>query len=72
MSTAVAAVRAHPDKYEKDFDAVVIFFTHYIDKRTPTPSVKIASVTQTRPAKQQKTSVSCGTFKGTIVLKKYS
>ena len=23
LSTAVAAVRAHPDKYKKDFDAVV-------------------------------------------------
>ena len=28
LSTAVAAVRAHPDKYEKDFDAVVAFLTH--------------------------------------------
>ena len=72
LSTAVALVKVHPDKYKKDFDAVVAFLTQYIDKRTPTPSVKIASVTQTRPAKQQKTSVSCGTFKGTIVLKKYS
>ena len=50
MSTAVAAVRAHPDRYEKDFDAVVTFFTQYIDKKAPTPSVKVASVTQTRSA----------------------
>ena len=28
LSTAVATVRAHPDKYEKDFDAVVAFLTH--------------------------------------------
>ena len=27
LSTAVAAVRAHPDKYEKDFDTVVVFLT---------------------------------------------
>ena len=25
LSTAVAKVRAHPDRYEKDFDAVVTF-----------------------------------------------
>ena len=47
MLTAVAAVRAHPDRYEKDFDAVVAFLTQYIDKKTPTLSVKVASVTQT-------------------------
>ena len=72
MSTAVAAVRAHPDKYEKDFDAVVAFLTQYIDKKAPTPSVKVASVTQTRPAKRQKTSASCGTFKRKIKLRVYS
>ena len=27
MSTAAAAVRAHPDKYKKDFDAVVTILT---------------------------------------------
>ena len=72
MSTAVAAVRAHPDKYEKDFDAVVAFLTQYIDKKAPTPSVKVASVTQTRPAKRLKTGASCGTFRGKIELKKYA
>ena len=72
MSTAVAAVRAHRDKYEKDFDAVFTFLIQYIDKKAPTPSVKVASVTQTRPAKRQKTSMSRGTFRGKIELKKYS
>ena len=72
MSTAVAIVRAHPDKYEKGVDAVDTFLTQYIDKRAPTPSVKVASVVQTRPAKRQKTSTSQGSFKGKIVLKKYS
>ena len=43
MSTAVTTVRAHPDKYKKDFDAVVAFHTQYIDKRAPKPSVKVAS-----------------------------
>ena len=41
MSTAVAAVRAHPDKCQKDFDAVVAFLTQYIDKKVPTLSVKV-------------------------------
>ena len=72
MSTAVATVRAHPDRYEKDFDAVVAFLSLYIDKKAPTPSVKVTSVTQTRPAKRQKTSTSHSTFKGKIKLKKYS
>ena len=66
MSTAVAAVRAQPDKYEKDFDVVVTFLTQYIDKRALTPSMKIASITQIRPAKWQKTNASCGTFRGKV------
>ena len=53
MSTAVATVNAHPDKYEKDFDTVA-FLTQYIDKRTPISSVKVASISQTRPAMKQK------------------
>ena len=63
LSTAVATVRVHPDKYEKDFDAVVTFFTQYINKRAPILSAKVASLTQTSPSKQQKTSITCGTFK---------
>ena len=72
LSTAVATVRAHQDKYEKDIDAFFIFCTEYIDKREMTPSVKVASVGQNRPAKLQKTNNTCGTFKGKIELKKYS
>ena len=72
MSTAVATERAHPEKYEKNFNAVVAVLTQYIDKRASTPSVRAASVTKTRYARQQKTSASCGTFKGKIDLKKYS
>ena len=72
LSTAVMTVRAHPDKYEKDFNAVVTFLTWYIDKRLPTPSMKIASVAQNRLAMWQKTSASHGNFKGKIELKKYS
>ena len=44
----------------------------YIDQRAPTPSVKVTSVTQTRPAKQQKPSASHGIFKQKIELKKNS
>ena len=66
MSTAVATVKAQPDKCEKDFDTVVTFITQYIDKRTPTPSVKVAAFAQTRLAKRMKTSTSHGTFKGKI------
>ena len=36
LSTAVTAVRAHPDKYEKDFDAIVTFLSQYINKRALT------------------------------------
>ena len=47
MSTAVTKERAHPDKYKKDFDAVIVFLTKYINKRAPTLSAKVASVGQT-------------------------
>ena len=72
LSTAVAAVRVHPDKYKKGFYKVVSFLTQYIDKKTLTPSMKVASVAQTRPAKWQKTHTICGTVKEKIELKKYS
>ena len=51
LSTAVAAVRVHLDKYEKDFDGIVTFLSHYINKRAPTLSVKGSSDGQNRPAK---------------------
>ena len=72
LSTAVIAVKVHPDKYEKDFNTVVTFLTQYINKRELTPSVKIVFVNQNRPTKQQKNSTTCETFKGKIELKKYS
>ena len=72
LSTAVTTVKAHQDRYEKDFDAVVTFLPQCIDKRAPTPSMKVAFVTQTRPAKRQKTSASHGTFRGKAELKKDS
>ena len=72
LSTAVAAVRVQSDQHEKAFDDFVTFITQYIDKRVPTPKVKVASVMKARPAKQQKTSTTLGTFKGKIKLKKCS
>ena len=54
LSTAVAAVRSHPDKYEKKFDAVVTFLTQYINKRAPTPGMKVALVAQTKPAQSRR------------------
>ena len=69
---AVTTERAHPDKYEKDFNVVVTFHTQYTDKRRPTPSVKVHFVVQTRPAKWQKINAICGTFKGKIESKKYT
>ena len=72
MSTAVTTVRAHPDKYEKNFDAIVTFLSQYINRKAQIPSVKVASVNQRRPTKWQNTSVLHGTFKGKIELKKYS
>ena len=70
--TAVATVMVHPDKYEKDFDMVVTFLKWYIHKRAPALKVKVASVSQTRPAKWQKISADHGTFKGMVEWKKYS
>ena len=72
LSTAVDAVRAHPDRYEKDFDAVVAFLSQYIDKKAPTPSVKVAFITKTRCAKRHIASTSHGTFRRKIELRKYS
>ena len=69
---AVAAVRAYPDKYKKDFNTVVAFLTQYVDKRASALSVKVVSVAQTRPAKWQKTIATCDTFKEKIESKKYS
>ena len=60
------------DKYKKDFDTVVTFLIWHINKRAPTLSVKVASLSHTKPAKQQKTSANHGTFKGKAELKKYS
>ena len=37
-----------------------------MDKRASTPSVKVVSIDQSTPAKQQKTNASGGTFKGKI------
>ena len=32
MSTAVTAVKTHPNRYEKDFDIVVVYLLEYEEK----------------------------------------
>ena len=44
LPTAVTSVRVHPDKYEKDFDAVNAVLTQHIDKIAPTPNLKVSSL----------------------------
>ena len=44
FSKAVTKVRTHPDKYAKEFDAVVTFLTYYLNKRGLTLSIKLATV----------------------------
>ena len=72
MSTVLVKVMACPDRYEKDVNAVFAFLIQYINKRAPTPSVKVASFGQTRPVKWQKTSTTHDTFKGKVELTTYS
>ena len=40
LSTAFTTVKSHPEKYEKDSDAVIIFLTQYMDKGGPLLSFK--------------------------------
>ena len=61
LSTTVAAVRAHPDEYEKDFDAVA-YLLPIINMHGPMLSIEVASITYSRPVKRQKTSPVYGTF----------
>ena len=72
LSTATAIVWVHPDKNEKNFDAVVIYLSQHFDKRGPTPCIKIVSIAQTWPIIKQKTSTASGTIKRKIELKKDS
>ena len=51
MSTPVATVRVHPEKYENDFETDVAFLIQYINTRASTSSVKVAFVVKNRPAK---------------------
>ena len=44
LSTVVATVRVHPDKYTKNFDSAVTFLAWYINKISPMLSLNITSV----------------------------
>ena len=54
LFTAVATVKAHPDKYEKYFDAAITFLIQYIGKQGPTLSVLILSMNQTKSASSRR------------------
>ena len=64
-------VRADPDKYEKDFDAVVAFLTQYIGKKATMPSVKVAVVGQNRLPSGRRPVLPVALLKK-VELKKYS
>ena len=68
----VLDVTSYPQQSMQSGCTKVTFLTQYIDKRAPTVSVKVTSIMQTRPAKQQKTNTRCGAIKGKIQLKKYA
>ena len=44
LSMVTAEVKIHIDKYEKDFNIVVTYFTQYIDEQGPTPSVTVVFI----------------------------
>ena len=46
ISIAIFAVKAYPDKYEKNFDAVVAYLSQYVEKGGLTMSVIVVSITQ--------------------------
>ena len=50
MSTAVAAVRAHLDRYENNFGEAVDFHSQYVDEQGPTISFMVESLNQNIPA----------------------
>ena len=47
---------------------VAAFNVQYVEKQGPIVSVKVASITQSRPAKKQKTSKTCNTFNERVEL----
>ena len=52
MSPDTALVRVNPDRYEKELDTYVTYLSKYVEMSGPMKSVKVASVTQFRPAMQ--------------------
>ena len=58
LFTMFATVMAHPVNNERNFDAVIAYLSQFIKKQGPTLSIMVASITQTRPKKRLKTSVS--------------
>ena len=52
MPTTVITVNAHPDRYEKNFDTVVVYLSQYLKKQGPSLSVKVVSTTKVKPTKR--------------------
>ena len=50
MLTAGTTVKAHLDKYEKDFDEVIANLSQHVEKHGPTKSAEIASIALSRLA----------------------
>ena len=71
-STVIVTARSHPDKCEKDFNAVVTYLLQCIEKGRPIPSIMVVSITQTRPVERQKIREANDTFKGQNDVKEYS
>ena len=72
LATAAVAAFVTQDINKKAPTAAVAAFVTQDIKKAPIPSLKVASVAQTRPAKWQRTSAIHVTFKWMIKLKKYS
>ena len=63
-STEGITVKAHPDRYEKEIDAVVAYLSQYVKKWQPTMSVEVSSIAQGWPNKIQKNSETFSTIRG--------
>ena len=62
LFTVIVTVWAHPHKYEKNFGYV----SQYIYKHGPTPSVKVASIIQTKVPRSRKPVLPVALSKGRL------
>ena len=64
--------KAHPDKYDKNFDALLACLFQHVEKQGPMMNAKVASVSWLRLVKRQKISQAHRTIRRGIELTKYS